>query len=714
MQDKVFRSILSMVLCIAFLFSLSFSFVSYAASQTGSINMDYVRVRTGAGTNYSTLTYGGSNVLLSTGYSVTVTETVKSTSDTTNLTWCHISFTYLNKKMEGYVASQFVTISKETTTATTTTATTITKQSTTTTTTTSSSSSTTASSTDLTGIPKEYKSYISKLLTSHPKWKFVIYNTGLEWDSLFGTNAEGYVGRSLIPSTYPLSWRSTAAGCYNWRTDKWIAQDSSSWYQANTETIAYYMDPRNFLNENYVFMFESLSFDSSTQTLAGVNKILSGSFMDGKSIKDTNNKSLTYAQTYIKAATTSNVSPYHLASRTIQEVGKNGSGSTSGTYNGYEGYYNFYNIGATQGTSPIANGLSYAKGVGVSEANKTKYMLPWNSQYKAIVGGAIWIGNGYINSVNKQNTIYFQKFNTSGGNFGHQYMGNIVAPLTESKSVLSTYSSMGILDSAFTFIVPYYKNMPSSACQLPEKNNLNPNNYLYALYVYNGSTDLVSGFDPAVTTWDLGTVSSSTTKLNINATPVNSAATVSGTGNVSLETGENSFNITVKAANGNKRVYTVKVNRSKSSSVALKSIALSSSDISLYKGDSKTLTVSYNPTSTTVDKTVTWISSNTKVAKVSNGKITAVAAGTATITATVGSCSATCKVKVSEKAVKGDVDADGVITISDALMIFKYKSSEISFDSIAMTAADTDGNGKIEIVDALRIFKYKSGEISSL
>ena len=57
---------------------------------------------------------------------------------------------------------------------------------------------------------------------------------------------------------------------------------------------------------------------------------------------------------------------------------------------------------------------------------KNKYMLPWNSPYKAIVGGAKWIGNGYIN--NNQDTLYYQKFNVVNKNWNHQYMANISAP----------------------------------------------------------------------------------------------------------------------------------------------------------------------------------------------------------------------------------------------------------------------------------------------
>ena len=82
--------------------------------------------------------------------------------------------------------------------------------------------------------------------------------------------------------------------------------------------------------------------------------------------------------------------------------------------------------------------------------------------------------------------------------------------------------------------------------------------------------------------------------------------------------------------------------------VALKGISLSATSASLNVGDTKTLTVTYNPSNTTDSKTVTWKSSNTSVATVSNGKIIAVAPGTATITATCGSKSATCTVAVKQ------------------------------------------------------------------
>ncbi|MDE6012045.1 MAG: Ig-like domain-containing protein, partial [Prevotella sp.] len=76
------------------------------------------------------------------------------------------------------------------------------------------------------------------------------------------------------------------------------------------------------------------------------------------------------------------------------------------------------------------------------------------------------------------------------------------------------------------------------------------------------------------------------------------------------------------------------------------SITLSQTSAQLKAGESVTLTASVLP-ETATDKTVTWSSSDEKVATVDkDGKVTAIAVGTATITATCGSVRATCTVSV--------------------------------------------------------------------
>lgn len=690
MKQSIYKSLISLLLTVSILLSLSASFFVNAASQNGYINNTHVRVRktpsTKDGDNF--LYDSGNIVKLQTNHQVTVIETVDSIEDDTdNPKWCYIEFTYNNKTFNGYVAAQYVTLY------------------------------TVSDDFEIPeGVPDIYKPYIEQLLSLHPNWNFVFYDTGYNWNDLFVTTNLGqcYTGRSLIQGS-TLSYRSTASDCYNWREDKWIPHDGTSWYQANEKTIAYYMDPRNFLNENTVFMFENLSYDSATQNIDGVKNILKNSFMNNVNIKNQSNEDVLYAQAYMDAAAYSKVSPYHLVSRTIQEVGYNGSGSTTGEYSGYKGYYNFYNIGASASSNPIANGLNFAKtGGSLSSANKDNCLIPWDSQYKSIKGGAYWIGMSYINSVHKQNTLYYQKFNTSNPNptnFYHQYMTNIQAPSHEAPNIKKSYIELGFIDNNFTFIIPFYRNMPENACQLPAANSYNPNNWLKTLTVDGNAI----GFDSAKTDGYTYTVTGNASSVNIAATTINSKAKIiSGSGKISLNDGSNIISVVVKAENGNERTYTINVVKSPMQQIPMTGINLDSTSFSLFKGDSKTISVSYQPANTTYDKTVTWSSSDTSVATVSNGKVTAVGKGEATITAQVGSFKATCTVTVTDDVKLGDIDADGSITIADALTIFKSKTGEITLSATAQWAADTDKNGKVELADALRIFKFKSGEIDSL
>lgn len=83
--------------------------------------------------------------------------------------------------------------------------------------------------------------------------------------------------------------------------------------------------------------------------------------------------------------------------------------------------------------------------------------------------------------------------------------------------------------------------------------------------------------------------------------------------------------------------------------VSVTGVSLSKSSLSLEVGNSETLTATVSP-SDADNKSVTWNSSNDAVATVSNGMVTAIAAGSATITVTTtdGSYTATCAVTITE------------------------------------------------------------------
>ena len=87
-------------------------------------------------------------------------------------------------------------------------------------------------------------------------------------------------------------------------------------------------------------------------------------------------------------------------------------------------------------------------------------------------------------------------------------------------------------------------------------------------------------------------------------------------------------------------------------------VTLSQNEGILNVGKSVTLTATVTPEEIAADTTVTWSSSDEAVATVdSNGNVTAVATGNATITATVGEKSATCDITVQKAASKPAVSS---------------------------------------------------------
>ena len=84
----------------------------------------------------------------------------------------------------------------------------------------------------------------------------------------------------------------------------------------------------------------------------------------------------------------------------------------------------------------------------------------------------------------------------------------------------------------------------------------------------------------------------------------------------------------------------------------VESVSLDKTNITLTEGDSETLTATVYPDNAT-NKNVSWKSSNTSVATVNNGVVTAIKAGTATITVTTkdGGKTATCQVTVKAKQI---------------------------------------------------------------
>ncbi len=483
------------------------------------------------------------------------------------------------------------------------------------------------------GFPESYKVGLRQLHAQYPNWIFTAKQTGLDWNQAVAAELEGT--NSLIESSSKSSWKSTDSGKYDWLSSSWPGFDGATWVAASKEIVSYYMDPRNFLDDRYIFQFNVHKFNPSIQTIDGLRAMLQGTFLAGNVSIDSSSPlyqtalqaqnsqlsqsaeglnaiiaaganqdeavidysapgaalaaanaggtttttagpvpgtsngavvpsitanssnpsgvntngsiSVSYADIIMEAAQLSQENPYVLAAMILQEQGKSG---TSGSISGSSGYYNYFNIGAYAANemSAVERGIWYASQSG-------NYNRPWNTPERAIIGGAMFYAENFLNA--GQDTLYLKRFNVQGSNiFKHQYMTNTQGAAEEGAYLSEAYGTAS-KNLAQEFSIPVYNNMPENACPIPTGDG-SPNNKLGSLSV-NGFT-LTPGFNMDTANYTL-IVDPSVSQVTISAQALHNAASIAGTGTVSLTGASTSIPISVTAQNGSVRQYVITINK---------------------------------------------------------------------------------------------------------------------------------------------------------
>jgi beta-N-acetylglucosaminidase len=338
--------------------------------------------------------------------------------------------------------------------------------------------------------PDSYRDALLALKQAHPNWTFVMQSTNLDWNTVVAN--EMILPRSLVPDSYPVYQKQGTYG-------------TTGWSYATEDTLKYYLDPRNWVQEVTIFQFELLTYNATYHTEASVQNFLNATFMAG--IMPGSEQ--TYANAFWNIGSMLNVSPFHLACRVYQEQGQGQSPLISGTYPGYEGLYNYFNIGATGSTKEeeIVTGLTKAR-----EQN-------WTTPLASLSGGAAFVSQNYI--LRGQDTLYLQKFDvdsSDGDLYWHQYMQNIVAPVSEGKNIRKSYVNAGSLDNTFVFKIPVYENMPQQVCTNPTPYGITVNAPAEYLTAYGANQALGSIWvDGVEYTSFLGTAAQSTVYVAENA-----------------------------------------------------------------------------------------------------------------------------------------------------------------------------------------------------
>lgn len=319
--------------------------------------------------------------------------------------------------------------------------------------------------------PDSYKPYLLELQAKYPNWTFSALNTGLDYNTVVKNEGilSGSKTKSLSPKYYDDAWlhlfstkEDTSTKWLSYKS-KWLYQHESGWVTSSSDSVNYSLDPRNFLNEKYIFQFLNLGYNSQIHNKAGVEQILYGTEMYNTKVSYYNSEGTKidtdkyYSELFIDAAIATQVSPYYLASKTKTESGCKVStyGPISGKSTTYPGIYNYFNIRA-YGDNPQLNGLKYA-----SEKS-------WNTPAIAVLKGAEFISGSFISK--GQNTLYLERFNVNpDANYSaytHQYATDVEYAYKQALIMYKAYYNISILDKPHNFVIPVFNNMPSTALDI--------------------------------------------------------------------------------------------------------------------------------------------------------------------------------------------------------------------------------------------------------
>lgn len=281
---------------------------------------------------------------------------------------------------------------------------------------------------ELAKFPESYRPMLEKLHAAHPEWRFYADHINVDFNKLIDAEMKsGHVCTSEIKYGYSDKWKDP-----KFKYDK-------GYFAASKEAVSYFIDPRNFINENQVFQFLSAKYDANTQNINAVNSVLKD---------DLKNKGTSFLE-----AGGDKVSAVFLAAKSTVETGSGDSPLSKGKVNGYEGWFNMYGIGAFDGNAGLAG------------AKKAKQM-GWSTQDKAIVGGGKWIYDEYVSK--GQDTLYKMKWNVEGfeknGSISHQYATHI-----KDAFIKSSNFAKGLKDvkAPMVFRIPVYNSMPSQISKEP-------------------------------------------------------------------------------------------------------------------------------------------------------------------------------------------------------------------------------------------------------
>lgn len=249
-------------------------------------------------------------------------------------------------------------------------------------------------------------------------------------DKKLATVAEDIVVESLqkdIKSYYGIS----TAEAFNIQTGAGgKTQKNGNWVWAPGGEIKQYFEPNAKSITDYKFQFLSLA------ATAGISEEDAKIYLEDKGILKGQEA------VFITAAKANNINEIYLMAHACLETGNGTSKLSTGVV--YKGtvVYNMFGIKAVD-SDPLGQGAAYA------------YKMGWTTPEKAIMGGAKFISDEYINNeVYKQDTLYEMRWNPASPG-RHQYATDIAWATKQAIRMEKIYECF--TNPEITFDIPIYR-----------------------------------------------------------------------------------------------------------------------------------------------------------------------------------------------------------------------------------------------------------------
>ncbi|MFJ8266871.1 glucosaminidase domain-containing protein [Peribacillus asahii] len=273
----------------------------------------------------------------------------------------------------------------------------------------------------------------SSALRSYTQSKVLKYRTFSEnWYTatvyISGTATTGYIHKDDVKGLSYYNLTVDEATAMQVKVNP-MTDESGSWEKANATQVKRYVDPTNFLaNDTSSYQFLVLSDLAGTKAAELNNALLSGKGILANQ-----------GEAFITAAKTHGVNEIYLISHALLETGNGNSTLSNGVkVSEVDGkavtpkvVYNMFGIGAKDACA-LQCGSEYA------------YKAGWTTPEKAIIGGAQFIGNGYVNA--GQDTLYKMRWNPAGmetyGYATHQYATDIGWAVKQTDRIAKMYDAL--------------------------------------------------------------------------------------------------------------------------------------------------------------------------------------------------------------------------------------------------------------------------------